>query len=84
MADPRLEPVLDQMARSNVRRVVVQPHLLFAGVLVDRVDALVARYRRAHSEVEWLVARHLGPTAAVASALVERARSAAASVFQRS
>ncbi len=37
MAEPSLPKALDAVARSGVRRVVVQPHLLYGGALSERI-----------------------------------------------
>jgi sirohydrochlorin ferrochelatase len=54
--------------------VVVQPHLLFAGALVDRIATAVARLAGEYPETQWLVSAHLGPSELVADAIVDRAR----------
>jgi sirohydrochlorin ferrochelatase len=76
MAEPRWQPVLTRAAQA-ARRVVVQPHLLFAGQLLLRVQSTVDDFARRYPAVEWLVTEHLGPAALVASAALERARAAA-------
>jgi sirohydrochlorin ferrochelatase len=79
MADPPLEKVLDEIAASAARQVVVQPHLLFGGILVDRIAVLVARYTAAHPRIQWLVTGHLGPSELAAKAIIDRARQGVAS-----
>jgi sirohydrochlorin cobaltochelatase len=73
MAEPKLQEVLDQAATWGVRRVVVQPHLLFGGVLLDRIRDLVARQAQLHPRIEWLLTEHLGPAPHVARAVISRA-----------
>jgi sirohydrochlorin ferrochelatase len=73
MAEPKLDDVLDQAATWGMRRIVVQPHLLFGGVLLDRIRARVARRAEHHPRIEWLVSEHLGPSPHVARAVVARA-----------
>ncbi len=82
MADPTLEQVLQDVARTASRRVVVQPHLLFAGELLGRIEAIVARFARDYPQTQWLVARHLGPSELVVNAVLDRARSALAPSVQ--
>lgn len=77
MAEPGLETALDAAGRLHpFRRVVVQPHLLFAGQLLDRIRAAVAAAALRFPDREWLVAGHLGPepeiVAAVSSQVVSR------------
>jgi len=62
----------------SVRRVIVQPHLLFRGHVEEQVTAAVAEARRRHPAVEWVQAGRLGADPLVARALVDRAASAVA------
>jgi len=73
MAEPKLEDVLDQAATWGSRRVVVQPHLLFGGVLLDRIRDRVARHAERHPRIEWLLSEHLGPSPHLARAVISRA-----------
>jgi len=56
-----------------VRRVIVQPHLLFRGHVEEQVTAAVDRGRREHPEIEWVQVQRLGADPLVARALVDRA-----------
>ena len=56
-----------------VRRVIVQPHLLFRGHVEEQVNAAVDRGRRDHPGIEWVQVRRLGADPLVAQALVDRA-----------
>jgi len=56
-----------------VRRVVVQPHLLFRGHVEEQVGDAVAVARAARPELEWLQVPRLGPDPLVAEAVVDRA-----------
>ncbi len=69
LAEPSLERGLEIAARLPFRRVVVQPHLLFAGRLLDRVRDAVDRRRTASPEKEWMVAEHLGPAPSLVRAV---------------
>ena len=72
-AEPRLAAALDAAAAgSGVRRVVVQPHLLFRGHVEDHVAAAVAAARERHPAIEWIVTSRLGAEPDVAEALVDR------------
>jgi len=70
MAEPRIEPMLEQAASTGARHVVVQPHLLFAGELLDRVAALTADAARRHPTITWSLTRHLGAEAELVECLV--------------
>ncbi len=73
-ARPSLADALDAAAAGpDVKRVVVQPHLLFRGHVEEQVAAAVARARERHPAVEWLLAARLGAEPEVAEALVDRA-----------
>jgi sirohydrochlorin cobaltochelatase len=76
MAGPPLEPTLECVARAAPKRIVVQPHLLFSGELLERVGQLVERFAVAHLAIDWRVTRHLGPTEEIADAVLERAAEA--------
>ena len=72
-AEPRLAAALDAAAAGpGVRRVVVQPHLLFRGHVEEQVAAAVATARERHPAIEWIVTAHLGAEPDVADALVDR------------
>jgi sirohydrochlorin cobaltochelatase len=72
-AEPRLAAALDAAAVGpGVRRVVVQPHLLFRGHVEGQVAAAVATARERHPAIEWIVANRLGAEPDVAAALVDR------------
>ena len=57
----------------NVRRILVQPHLLFRGHVEEHVSAAVAAASMAHPELEWLQVPRLGPDPLVVEALIDRA-----------
>jgi sirohydrochlorin cobaltochelatase len=72
-AEPRLAAALDAAAMGpGVRRIVVQPHLLFRGHVEDQVAAAVATARERHPAIEWIVTSRLGADPEVAEALVDR------------
>lgn len=72
-AEPRLAAALAAAALGpGVRRVVVQPHLLFRGHVEEQVAAAVATARERHPAIEWIVTSRLGAEPEVAAALVDR------------
>jgi len=73
MAEPRLEQVLEAAAGSDARTIVVAPHLLFGGVLVERIGEVVSACSARHPDREWRLAAHLGPDRLVARAVLARA-----------
>jgi sirohydrochlorin cobaltochelatase len=75
-AQPSLEAGLMRaaaMATAGVKRIVVQPHLLFCGAVVDQLHAAVARGQAKCPGVEWVACAHLGPEQELVDAVVERA-----------
>jgi len=69
MAEPKLDQAIEAVARLSFRRIVVQPHLLFAGELLDRVRATVERASAEHPDRQWVFAGHLGPEPEIAEAV---------------
>jgi sirohydrochlorin cobaltochelatase len=73
MAEPKLPAVLDEIAsRPGIRRVIVQPHLLFQGRLFDAIGRQVTEAAGRHPDVRFCLGDYLGPNAPVAAALVRR------------
>ena len=64
-----------------VRRVIVQPHLLFRGHVEEQVTAAVEEARRCHPGIEWVQVRRLGADPLVARAVVDRAAAVVAGDF---
>jgi sirohydrochlorin cobaltochelatase len=73
MAEPTLDGALSAAAAGPHRRIIVQPHLLFGGVLVDRVRDVVAGRQAATPDKQWVSTDHLGPDDLLVEALVEAA-----------
>jgi sirohydrochlorin cobaltochelatase len=71
-ARPTLEEGLRLAAEAGFPRVVVQPHLLFAGQVLDDVRAAVKLIEREAAGVEWIVAEHLGPAEELVRAILGR------------
>jgi len=72
MAEPKLADVLEAAAASGARQIVVQPHLLFGGVLLDRIGDTVAGFAHRYPHAQWISAAHLGPAPRVAGAILAR------------
>jgi sirohydrochlorin cobaltochelatase len=60
MAEPSLAAALEQAAASGCQRIVVQPHLLFHGEMLESTRAAIANAAQAHPQMEWLLADNLG------------------------
>lgn len=75
-AQPAVDVAIDELCdlpQGAVRRIVVQPHLLFRGHVEDRVAEAVARGRDRRPDIDWIQVPRLGAAAAVARGLVCRA-----------
>ena len=59
MARPNLEEQLTKIVAGGFRRVIVQPHFLFAGELVERIRGQIVEMSRKHPEIEWNTAQPL-------------------------
>ncbi|HEY1785175.1 MAG TPA: CbiX/SirB N-terminal domain-containing protein [Pirellulales bacterium] len=76
MATPSLGQVLEEAARTDFRRVIVQPHLLFAGSVLAEIRRLVVRQQladveRANCGRQWIVTEALGPDPRLVTAVVD-------------
>ena len=71
MAEPSLEQTLGDLSAHAARRIVVQPHLLFHGELLDRIRAEVAARAASQPDKQWIIAPHLGPDRRVAETVIE-------------
>jgi sirohydrochlorin ferrochelatase len=71
MERPPLTELLPQVGAAGASRIVVQPHLLLPGCLLEQVRAEVERASRQWDRSEWVVTEPLGPDRLVAQAVVE-------------
>lgn len=60
MARPSLQEALSGLTERRLRRVVIQPHLLFHGLLIAEIERQVAMAAQLHSQLEWVVTKPLG------------------------
>ncbi len=72
MAEPTLDQALDQAAQGPWRRVIVQPHLLFRGLLEQELRAKVALRAKARPDIAWIVTDVLGPDPILAESLADK------------
>jgi sirohydrochlorin ferrochelatase len=73
MAEPSLSRALELVAALPLARIVVQPHLLFRGELLERVRATVDNWGRQFPDREWIVTSHLGSHPLLCEAVLELA-----------
>jgi sirohydrochlorin ferrochelatase len=71
-AEPKLRDKLIELAQRQLASVVVLPHLLFAGEVLETIEQAVQQMRMSHPQTQWHLAQHLGAHANVAVALLER------------
>jgi sirohydrochlorin cobaltochelatase len=71
MAEPRLDQALELAAESPQPRCVIQPHLLFTGLLLAELRAKIDGIARQVPEKEWIVIDHIGPDIRLATAVIE-------------
>jgi sirohydrochlorin cobaltochelatase len=80
VAKPSLEELLPVVAMAGFRRIVVQPHLLFRGRVLEDIRDGVARLETREtagerdSKPEWIVTGPLGPEAELAEAVCDLVR----------
>lgn len=72
MAAPKLAETLAELGPHPYDTVVVQPHLLFAGDLLEQVSREVTLAAERFPRVVWRLAAHCGVAEAVVEAVVER------------
>ena len=71
MAQPSVEVMLKQVAELPCRRVVVQPHLLFRGQLLQQLKNRIQDATRQWPDRQWCVSKHLGPDSLLIDAICE-------------
>lgn len=71
MAEPSLEESIEQLGASGLARIVVQPHLLFHGELMQRLAWTTKDASIQFPSTQWVIADYLGPHALIVDA-VER------------
>ncbi len=60
VAKPSLPEVLEQAASSGVQQIVVQPHLLFSGEMLDTTAAAVNQAAKLYPHLDWRLSDSLG------------------------
>jgi sirohydrochlorin cobaltochelatase len=71
MARPLLEEQLLKVAGQGYRHVIVQPHFLFHGELVDSITRQVAHMAAQHPEQEWIMTPPLADKPGVVGAATQ-------------
>jgi sirohydrochlorin cobaltochelatase len=71
LASPTVEEGIERCVKLGYSRIVILPHYLFTGRLLDRVHESVQRARSLLPKHSLVVAEHLGPDPTLASAISE-------------
>ncbi|QGJ71434.1 Sirohydrochlorin cobaltochelatase [Planctomycetales bacterium 10988] len=79
LTEPKLAATLEWAATTNFRRVVVQPHFLFPGLLpirvIEETEAIIASLPASiREQQEWIVTEILGAHPLLAEVIVGKAR----------
>ncbi|MEE2935519.1 MAG: sirohydrochlorin chelatase [Planctomycetota bacterium] len=70
MAKPSLPEVLDRLAStSRFDQILVYPHLLFQGRLLEAIERQIQEAAIRHPDIGFLAAKHLGPDPSIAEAI---------------
>lgn len=83
MANPSLTQVLSELGSQGKPDVVVVPHLLFHGDLIEKCRQVVAGMAGQYPGTRWMLARRLGPDDAVVWAAGDRIQAELDRIFPR-
>ncbi|MCC6124681.1 MAG: sirohydrochlorin chelatase [Pirellulales bacterium] len=75
MGAPLLQDVLPALVEPTFRRIVVQPHFLLPGRMIEAIAHATAAVAGQHAEIEWIVAAPLGSHRLLAEAVLDLGRS---------
>jgi sirohydrochlorin ferrochelatase len=71
--EPTVEQALDEFSNNGTERVVVQPHLLFSGLLMEQLRDEVRRRQQQFNQQQWILTETLGADCQLAQLLADRA-----------
>jgi sirohydrochlorin cobaltochelatase len=74
VARPLIREALRTFVGGNIERVIVLPHLLFRGEVLETIHHAVQEIALEHPHRQWLLAEHLGSDAGVVAAILARIR----------
>lgn len=72
LAKPSVEEALETLATSGATCMIVQPHLLFAGEVMQTIHQRVTEARQAFPHIEWSTGKYLGPHPLLVDALIDQ------------
>lgn len=70
---PTVEEAMDEISNQDCSIVVIQPHLLFSGLLMDQLTAQVAERQLANTHQKWVITGSLGADSLLAELMAKRA-----------
>jgi sirohydrochlorin cobaltochelatase len=73
---PTVVQAMDECARNCTTHVIVQPHLLFSGLLMDELRQQVKQRQDQNPHQRWLITETLGADSKLAELLARRAKKA--------
>jgi len=71
---PNVDGLLEEASQWECQTVLVQPHLLFEGELIEQLRDKVLQYQLRYPDKQWLIARTLGADPKLADVFLELAR----------
>ena len=71
--EPDVDTLLEQASRWDCDTIIVQPHLLFEGELIEQLRGKVYEMQQDHPDRRWLIARTLGADPKLAEVFLELA-----------
>lgn len=71
--EPDVDTLLEQASRWDCDTIIVQPHLLFEGELIEQLRSKVYARQQAHPDRRWLIARTLGADPKLAEVFLQLA-----------
>ena len=69
---PTVQEAMDDLAAQPCEIVVIQPHLLFSGLLMEQLTAEVAERQRQNPHQRWIITDSLGADSMLAQLLAKR------------
>lgn len=72
VVDPEVQEVLEELIQKNPKIIILQPYLLFHGLLVNRLKELIARYSKLYPHISIRLSRPLGEDSLIFDVLKER------------
>ena len=73
---PTVEEAMNEIANQDCSLVVIQPHLLFSGLLMDQLTEQVAKRQSENPHQKWVITGSLGADSLLAELMAKRASEA--------